>query len=335
MTPDRAPAASGAGAAVALRALPRAGRVWIGCHVDPDGDAIGSLLGLGRLLETRGLQVDLACQDAAPEELGFLPGLERIGEEGPDPARHALAIAVDAGDAGRLGSLYDPARWRAMDTLVIDHHVSNPGFGRHDWIEPTASSTAEMVAELAALSGTALDVDAATCLLTGIVTDTLGFRTSSTTPRTMDAARDLMEAGADLAEISLAVFGSRPLGALRLIGRALERLTRDGPFALSTLRLTDFRELGVDAAQARGISSFLATAAEPAAVALLREREDGDVDVSMRARPGVDLVPAARALGGGGHAPAAGARLDGPLDAALRRVRDALHEQVVLPAPWR
>lgn len=310
--------------AAAAARLMAAHRIWLGTHVDPDGDAIGSLLGLRHLLEAAGHVVTAACQDPPPGDVAFLPGAADLVATPPDPARHDLAVALDAADAERLGRLHDPAVWSRLPTLVLDHHASNPGFGELNLILPGLSSTAEVVVRVAEAAGWTPGADAATCLLTGIVTDTLGFRTTSTTPDTLAAAGRLMARGAPLAEICARVFNARPLGALQLIGRALDRLEVRGPFAVTRLSLADFEELGVGESEARGIASFLATAAEPLAVAVLRERADGAVDVSMRARPGFDLVPVARALGGGGHAPAAGARVADTLEGAAKRVLAAL-----------
>lgn len=356
---ERAAALAVAAAADALR---RAERVWIGTHVDPDGDAIGSALGLAHILRSLGKVVTVACQDAPPRDGIWLPGAYDIVASGPDghpaahgghptahgghptahgrhPAAHGghtpaaaapydLAVAVDAGDAGRLGTLHAADTWAAQPTLVIDHHVSNTGFGDVDCIVPSASSTCEILLAVADALGVPLTVEAATCLLCGIVTDTIGFRTPSTSSATLASAGRLVADGADLAEVARRVFLSRPLAGLRLEGRALDRLVMDGPFAISWLSLSDFEGLGAAPEDGRGIVQTLATAVEPLAVALLRERHDGTFDVSLRAKGAVDLVPAARALGGGGHALAAGGRTPGPLPAALDAVRQSLAKHV-------
>jgi phosphoesterase RecJ-like protein len=297
-------------------------RIWIGTHVDPDGDAIGSVLGLGALLRGIGKSVDMACADPPPAEVAFLPGIGQLVDKAPSD--QDVWVALDAADETRLGSHFDARNWAAAQTVVIDHHVSNPGFGRVNLIDPAAASTAEIVVALADELGTTPSRDAATCLLTGIVTDTLGFRTSNTTPRTLDCAQRLMRWGAPLGDITQQVFFRKPLATLRLIGRAIERLEIHGPFAVSTIRREDLRELDAAPFAMRGVTALLSTAAEPVAIALLRERRDGDIDVSLRSKPGVDIVPAATALGGGGHPQAAGARLGGPLEAAIEQVLTAL-----------
>jgi bifunctional oligoribonuclease and PAP phosphatase NrnA len=163
--------------------------------------------------------------------------------------------------------------------------------------------------------GVGLDSRAALCLLTGVIADTIGFRTANTTPETLAVAQRLMAAGAPLVEVTQQLFYRRPLAALRLTGRAVDQLEVRGRVGLTALSQRDFAELAVPLAEARGISSYLAAAAELDVVAVLTERGDGSVDVSLRARPGVSLVAAAIALGGGGHPQAAGARLSADLAA--------------------
>jgi phosphoesterase RecJ-like protein len=318
------PAAAERAAALALAAdrLHAAGRIWLGTHREPDGDAIGSLLGLGWLLEGAGKAVTLACQDPAPAELRDLPGADRIRARGP--AGHDLAVALDAGDLGRLGRLTDPAGWAALPSVVLDHHASNTGFGTVNVIDPAAASTAELVLALADALGLAPDATAATCLLSGVVSDTIGFRTPNTGAATLEAASRLVASGADLAAINQALFFRRPLAALRLAARALERLEVRGRIGLAALAQADYLALGATPGDGRGISSYLATAAELDAVAVLAEQPDGAVDVSLRSRPGVDVGRVAAALGGGGHAAAAGARLAPGLEGAVAAAWAAL-----------
>jgi len=309
-----------------LRGQPR---VWIGTHVDPDGDAIGSSLGLGALLEDLRCDVTLACADKAPAEIAFLPGLDALTSEAPSD--QDVLVALDAADASRLGALYDPSVWSAARTIVIDHHVSNPGFGEVNVIDTHAASTAEILVSLAEVMGSEPSPEAATCLLTGIITDTIGFRTSNTSASTLDAARSLMEHGAKLADITQAVFYMKPIATLRLVARAIDRLEMHGPFAITTLRRSDLTELSVSAEAMRGVTAVVSTAAEPAAVALLRERRDGTIDVSLRSKPGVDVVPAASSLGGGGHPQASGARIEGPIEEAAVAVLEAMQAHIHLP----
>jgi bifunctional oligoribonuclease and PAP phosphatase NrnA len=310
--------------AAVVERLGPAGRIWLGTHVDPDGDAIGSMLGLARVLAAQGKDVVTACQDPVPPEVTFLPGADAVTTLGPAPG--ALIVALDAADRKRLGRLLGDET-PANPAIVIDHHVTNPGYGEVNLIDAGAASTAELVLELCEAMDAPIDAGTATCLLAGIVSDTLGFRTSNTTAVTLDRARRLMDRGASLPEIAARVF-DRPLATLRLVARAIERLETRGPVALTTLRLVDFAEFGAGPSDVRGITMLLSAAAEPRVLAVLRERDDGRVDVSLRSKAGVDLIPVARALGGGGHPQAAGALVAGPIGAARETVLAALDAPV-------
>jgi phosphoesterase RecJ-like protein len=312
----------------AVELLKGAPRVWIGTHVDPDGDAIGSALGLGLALRRRGTAVAVCCADPPPQEASFLPSVGSL--EARPPADGEAIVAVDAAEATRLGRLYRAQDWPGA-SLAVDHHASNGGYGALNVIDPTRSSTAEVVLEILEAAGMAVDADIATCLLTGIVTDTVGFRTQNTTAATLAAAQRLLGRGARLGDVTFHVFYQRPLASLRLTALALERIELTGPFAITWLELRDLEATGATPDAARGISSLLASAAEPAVVALLRETADGTIDVSLRSKPGVNLVPAAMSMGGGGHAQAAGARLPGPLADARQVVLSALATLAAVP----
>lgn len=317
--------------AVAAARIRAAERIWLGTHLDPDGDAIGSLLGLAHMLRAAGKTVVCACQDRPSRDSRGLPGVEWLVDDRPDQVD--LAIALDAADAGRLGRVHSPETWQAQPTIVVDHHVSNPGYGDVNVIDPSAASTAEMLIDLADALGMPISAEAAACLLTGIVTDTLGFRTSGTTLRTMAAAQRLMAAGASLADICQRAFFSQPLATLRLAGRVLGTLEVDGPFVIARLTQSDMAAIEGATNENSDITRLLQTAAEPRVIAFVRERSDGAIDVSLRAKPGVDVVKAAQALGGGGHPQAAGAHVRGTMDVVVEAVRQALHAHVEPPPP--
>jgi phosphoesterase RecJ-like protein len=307
----------------AAETLVAARTIWIGTHRDPDGDAIGSLLGLGWLLEGLGKEVILACQDPVPEDLLFLPGAERITGS-PPPERCDTLVAVDAGDAARLGAIHDAALWARRPTVVLDHHASNSGFGHVDVVDASAASTAELILELAGRLDLQIDPRTAECLLAGLLTDTLGFRTSNVTAETLRRAARLADAGGPLPVLAQTIFATRPLPTVRLLGRAIEHLQVRGACGVAWLDQGDFAWAGARAEHTKGIANFLVEARPLAAVALLRETEDGGVDLSLRSRPGTPVVQVATRFGGGGHPQAAGARIEGPLAEAVDRVWQVL-----------
>jgi bifunctional oligoribonuclease and PAP phosphatase NrnA len=306
----------------ATRRIAEAERILIISHVSPDGDAIGSLLGLGLALCPRRARVVMACADPVPGQHHHLPHWERI-VQAPD-GTFDLIVSLDCSDLQRLGPAYDAAALAGVPLLNIDHHATNVHFGTVNWVEPAAAATAQMLVSLVHELEIPFTVEIATCLLHGILTDTLGFRTPNTTPEVMQAAVELTRAGAPFVELTDRAFGHRPLSAIRLWGKALERMQMEGRIAWSEItqemrQATGYLENG-DA----GLVNFMGTANEADMAVIFSELQDGQVDVSMRASAQYDVSALALGLGGGGHPQAAGCTLPGPLGSAQRRVLSLL-----------
>ena len=194
-----------AGRAIAEQ-LDRSERVLVVSHVSPDGDTLGASLGMAWALRARGLFVRLACADPVPADLHFLPGCDAYTQEGPGD--EDLIMVIDASDLERIGHIYRADAFEATPVVNIDHHVTNLRFGDIDYLTPKAS-TAELVLDLITDWGIPLDKVIATCLLTGMVTDTRGFRTNSATAEVLRATVRLVDAGASLPAIMDAVFNHR------------------------------------------------------------------------------------------------------------------------------
>ncbi len=295
----------------------QAGRILVICHVAPDGDAIGSLLGLGWLLRDRGKSVTLACEDPVPEAFTWLPGSDEVVQQGE--GRHDLVISLDCSDERRLGEVYDESL-APLPLINIDHHVTNTFFGTVNWVEPSAVATAQMILALAEGLDWELTERIAVCLLTGLVTDTRSFRTSNVDSAVFEAAMRLIEAGASLGEIIQRVLEQRPLATVRLWGDAITALqARDGVLWTAVTRAMRQR-WGVGEEGSSGLASFLSGVRESNIVAVFTERDKGVIDVSMRAAPGYDVAAVALRLGGGGHPRAAGCTLETDLSQAKERV---------------
>jgi len=301
----------------------RAHRALLIAHVMPDGDTLGSALGLAWALRKRGLIARVSCADAVPRQLRFLPGSQ---DYAPRPRTDEdLLFVIDSSDLARLGSVYDVAAFAAVPAVNVDHHVTNLHFGQINLVEPRAA-TAELILELIRYLEIPLDATIATCLLTGLVTDTLGFRTASTTPDSLRAAAELMDAGAPLAEIAEAAFNHRSLPMLRLWGLALSNIQgHDGVF-WTEISQAMLRQVGADQEATRGLANFLRTLDGWPVSAVFREMEDGQVDVSLRSSGAVDVSAVALSFGGGGHVQAAGCVVEGALTEVRERVLDALHQ---------
>jgi phosphoesterase RecJ-like protein len=206
--PTPAPGASSTsrrGLAAIAGTLSRATRVLAICHIAPDGDAIGSLLGLGWLLKALPpdveRQITLACADGVPVQYQFLPGSGEIVTDPPSQKWDAV-VAVDSSDEQRLGTCYRPEEYGNAPVLVLDHHVTNLNFGRRNYVDVAAAATAQVIVDLADALRVPIGPEAAACLLTGLTTDTLSFRTSNVTPEVLYVAARLMEAGANLYQIT-------------------------------------------------------------------------------------------------------------------------------------
>ena len=309
--------------ALAARRISDADRVLAICHVSPDGDAIGSLLGLGLALQKMGKRVVMACSDPVPVMYRHLPHWDEIVRS--PSGDFDLVVSLDCSDLERLGKAYDAAALAGVPIVNIDHHATNVNFGVVNWVDTTAAATAQMLARLLDVLGVPLDREIATCLLNGILTDTLGFRTPSTTPQVMETAIELMNAGASLSQLTDRIFNHRPLATIRMWSMALQNLHLEGRVLWSQITQDIRRYVGYEENGDAGLVKFLNTANEADIAVVFDEMADGRVNVSMRAGPGYDVSQVALALGGGGHPQAAGCTLFGPLEEVREKVLSLLH----------
>lgn len=310
-------------------------------HVGPDGDAIGSLLGMRLMLQQRGKQVTAALQDRLPENFRDLPGADAV--LGPDQVadRYDLIVCLDASSPDRMGSVFRPDVHTGIPMAVIDHHVTNTLFGTVNWVEPRCAATCQMLVYLAQSWDLPLTGGLAECLLTGIVTDTLCFRTNGTDAAVMAAATLLMEGGANLAEITARTINRRKLASLRLLGLVLPDVELDGHVIWATIDAGQLAESGHQLEDDLQLSSMLVSTVEADISAVFTEKkaENGApaVECSFRAKPGFNVAELAFALGGGGHPPASGCTLPGTVADVAGRVvpllKEARAEQAAAHAP--
>lgn len=297
-------------------------RILAICHVNPDGDAIGALLGLGHVLHALPGErhVVLACQDPAPETLRFVPGVESIVPGLPAGFLPDVVISLDASDPARLGTVFSELEHNQALLIVIDHHITNLRFGDLNYVAPQVASTSQLLVHLADALGVALSQETATPLLVGLVTDTLGFRTSNVTTAELQCAERLMDAGANLADISQRTLATRPLKFMRLWGMAFSSARLDG--AVLWVEVTQEMRLasGIDDDDDGGLVSQLIHVAEARIAAVFNELSDGSIEVDFRARPPYDVAAVALSLGGGGHPQASGCTLPGPMKDVQARV---------------
>lgn len=305
-------------------ALDRAETVLCISHVSPDGDALGSLLGMGHLLTALGKRPTLALHDKVPADFFFLPGAETIISPEQVGGDYDLIVVLDASSSDRMGDVYRRDDHRAIPMLVIDHHITNTNFGQINWVDPSCAAACQMLVLLADEMNMPLSQNIAICLLTGLVTDTLCFRTPNTDARVLEAAMRLVDAGADLANIAARTVNSLPIRVFNLWGQVFPHIGFEDGVIWAPVSLVNRWAAGVGPGEDGSLSSKLIMANEADISATFVEKidEKGEavVECSFRAKPGFDVAQLALSYGGGGHPPAAGCTIKGELYAVTERV---------------
>jgi phosphoesterase RecJ-like protein len=308
----------------ATQALQNAQNIIVVTHQRPDGDAIGSLLGLGNAIRGMGKNITCAVDDGVPEFLQFLPYSDTIVSE-LQAGAWDLLITTDIADQKRAGLVGEYAFAHSQTVINIDHHPTNPRFGDFHLVHDFATSAAEVVFDWWQHMGLAYGKDVAQPLLTGLVTDTLGFRTSSTTARTLEVANQLMQRGASLTEIMARTMASQTAQEFELWKRILPNAILDGEVVYASVTQADAEAVGLEDTTDAGLVEFLVNINEAMVSAIFKERPDNQVGISLRAKRGYNVAEVAKHFGGGGHIQAAGATVDGTLDEIRQRALPLLH----------
>ncbi|MBX7268419.1 bifunctional oligoribonuclease/PAP phosphatase NrnA [Micromonospora sp. Llam7] len=321
-----------AAAVAAVRQLPADGRVLLICHVNPDGDALGSMLGFGlglRRLGVHRLQATFPGPPEVPEPLGGLPGLELLVPASDAAAEPDLIICFDAASDSRLGELAGRLGGRGT-TLVLDHHASNTGFGDVNLVDPAAAATSVVAEQLLDRLGVPVDAGIAECLYVALSTDTGSFRFDATTPAVHEMAARLLATGIRPGDISRRVFDSRPFGAVRLFGEVLGRARLEPEAAAGHGLVWTYATLD-DLARHEQRPYVLEALIDPvrctaeADVSCVVKQTAPDLwAVSLRSKGATDVSRVAVALGGGGHRLAAGFTGRGTVDEVVERIRTEL-----------
>ncbi|MDI1459420.1 bifunctional oligoribonuclease/PAP phosphatase NrnA [Catellatospora sp. KI3] len=324
-----------AAAVAAVRTGLRPGaRVLLVCHVNPDGDALGSMLGFAQGLRQLGVE-SLQCTFPGPLTVPaplHMPAMDLlVPESEADPAPDLL-VTFDAASEGRLGSLVDRLETAAA-SVVLDHHASNTGFGKVSLVDPFAAATSVVAAELLRRLGVVLDRGIAECLYIALVTDTGSFKFDLTTPEVHELAARLVATGIGVGEVSRRIFDTRPFGAIRLFGEVLGRAELDPAAAggrglvIAVATLDDLAKHDQPPYVLEALIDSVRCTAEADVALLLKQVAPAEWAVSMRSKGGADVSLIAVALGGGGHRLAAGFTGHGTAADVIAAVRECLAEQ--------
>jgi bifunctional oligoribonuclease and PAP phosphatase NrnA len=300
----------------------------ISTHVNPEGDAIGSSLGLALSLRLMNKKVSVVNFDPVPEFLKFLPGIDMVEQSDAISGRHDAWIVLDC-EPERTGikNWSDPPVDRVVN---IDHHQTNPRTSEICWVEPDAAAAGEMVYDLLIAMGAPIDSAVATNLYTAIFTDTGSFRYSNTDSDALEKSGKLLEYGVNTWEIAENVYETKSFSRMKLLGLVLSGLeiTSDGRLAWVSVLESQYVQTGTSAEDTDGFINYPRAVKGVEVAVLFREAGPGRIKVSFRSKGRVDVSHLASALGGGGHPNAAGAVLDGAIDEVIKAVVPKVSELI-------
>jgi bifunctional oligoribonuclease and PAP phosphatase NrnA len=313
--------------------LREATSVALACHVNPDPDALGSMLGLSNHLRTMGKETICSFPNEPfelPRWIAVLPGADALVPPSAFPKDPVVTVTCDVASIDRLGVLAAPAL-RSKHLIWIDHHVSNDGLGSVPLIDPDASSTCEVVWRLLERIGGDIGADTAACLYAGLVTDTGRFQYQAVTPETIRIAARLREFPFDHTRLVQALYEDNSLGYLRLLAVALDRvvLDEDADLVWTYLLQSDLVSAGIGGGEADDLIDVIRTAREADVAAVLKQQADGRFKVSLRSKGDHNVAAVASTFGGGGHRLAAGYTSMGGLGETVEAITAALREDVV------
>lgn len=296
------------------QAVQNAESIGVTAHIRPDGDAVGSVIALGLALISANKQVQMVLRDGVSNTFKHLQGSELVKQKFESDCD--LYIALDSSDLLRLGGVL---RDHQAD-ICIDHHITNEKYAKINLVRPDTVATCAILAEVIPQLGLTIDLPVANALLTGILSDSIGFRTSNTNADALRIAADLMDKGANITNLYNKALISRPFEAAKYWGFALQKLQRSDGLVWTTLTLEDRKNSAYPGNDDADLINVLSSIDPLDVVVLFVEQKPDLVKVSWRARPGLDISGIAHSLGGGGHPAAAGVELAGTLSVVSEKI---------------
>ena len=301
-------------------------RFAITSHIRPDGDSLGSSLGLYWLLRALDKDVEVVMRDPVPHAYQQLPGAQEVRLTPTIDRPYQAIFVIECSDISRPG-LTDLEKHFVVN---IDHHSTTALFGTINWIDSTASAVGEMIYNLCKATGVRVTKEIAECVYTALITDTGSFHYSNTTERTFKVASELVRTGVKPAKTAEAVFASYPWSRIRLMGEVLSTAKRNSTGHVASLRLSMEMQdrSGASDEDADGFVNYPLTVGEVDAVALLKECAPGVYRTSLRSKGDVNVARVAEQFGGGGHRNAAGCTLKGPWEEVEKEIVSLLQNAI-------
>jgi phosphoesterase RecJ-like protein len=302
------------------------GKFAITSHRRPDGDSLGSSLGLYWLLRALNKDVEVIMRDPAPNAYQQLPGAANVRVTPAVDDSYDAVFVIECSDVTRPG-LDDLEKQFVVN---IDHHATTALFGKINWLDSTASAVGEMIYNLCKATGVRVTKEIAECVYTALITDTGSFHFSNTTERTFKVASELLRTGVKPAKAAEAVFASYPWSRIQLMGAVLSTARRDSTGRVALLRHSLEMQAAAHSSDedADGFVNYPLTVGEVEAVAMLRESEPGVYRTSLRSKGDVNVAKVAEKFGGGGHRNAAGCTLRGTWEEAEEKIIGLLQDAV-------
>jgi phosphoesterase RecJ-like protein len=304
-----------------IEEIHKGNRFLVISHVNPEGDAVGSTLGLSLALRGLGKEVTSYLEDPIPEVYRFLPGADEVAGNLDVSTKYDAVFAVDCGEKERLGKGFN--NLEAGGTLInIDHHRTNDRFGDINVVEPDACAAGELIYDLLKAASIEITKEVAENLYVAIHTDTGSFRYSATSPAAFRKAGDLVEAGVDPWEITEQVYESFPFERYRLLANVLATLERSSDGKVASMVVTEemLTSLGVTKELIDGFINYGRSIKGVQVAVMIRETGVDRYKVSFRSKGSIDVATISHNFGGGGHINAAGCNLEGSLDAVRAKV---------------
>lgn len=287
-------------------------RFLLTTHIHPDGDAIGSLLAMGFLLEYLGKEPVLFTEDPVPDQYLFLPGVERITHVLPVLSSIDACFVLDCGDSKRIGRVASQVL-KISSVIVIDHHLKQHTFGDIHWVITEASAVGELIYHLIKATGIDISYNIAVNLYVAILTDTGSFRYTATSSQTMRIAAEMIDLGVKPWWVSEMVYENYSANRFRLLSAVLSTLKTyyEGRVGLVSVSRDMFRVTGTSVEDTEGFVNYPRSIAGVQLAIMVKEIEDNRFSVSLRSRDGVNVACLAEKFGGGGHFKAAGFKRSG------------------------
>ena len=302
-----------------IHRLKNSRRVFLASHVNPDGDAVGSLVAMGAALDAINIQNTLYNESTIPAVYRFLPAVERIQQRFDKKMPYDTAVILDCGNIERIGTAY-PSVSKIPVVINIDHHITNTRFGHHQLIDQNACATSELIYRLVKTMSISFSMDMAMSIYTGIVTDTGSFRFSNTNSGSFAICNEMVRLGVKPYHVAQHLYGTYSLGRIKLLNLALDsiEISHNGKLSIMTLTQDMLNETGTHPEDADGLIHYARRIKDVKVAALIQEQQNGHKlqkgskqhHVSLRSDGSVDVASIAFQFGGGGHPSAAGFTID-------------------------